>query len=60
MRTGASVFSEIISRDDQYEVAKARAEIAFKFHIASLVAFNLKAIIAKRIADVEVDRALGI
>lgn len=45
-------FSEIISREDQYEVAKARAEIAYTVgFMGSIVARNLKALIAARVEN---------
>jgi hypothetical protein len=48
MTTGASVFSEIISRSDQYEVAKAKADIAFRFAAACLVAAMIGRILDER------------
>ena len=48
MTTGASAFSEIISRSDQYEVAKARADIAFRFSVACIVAAMVSKILDER------------
>lgn len=39
-------FNAIISKEDQYEVSKAKAEIAFKFHIGSITARNMVTLIA--------------